>query len=159
MADLQEILVSLPRLSKQDLEQLRGRISFLLGSSAPSADTALGDPDCELVLDAILAIIRSAGGGSVPVVMLKRSSQYREFKKKVPVVLDAFRRQKDMSAVKLRALVRVSMQLLQQDLQQIGIAVTARTLMSHVHRLPAVLDKNFPGYLHAGLISVVVRSR
>jgi hypothetical protein len=39
------------------------------------------------------------------------------------------------------------------------VAVSARTLMSHIHRLPAVINKSFPGYAQAGHLGKIIGKR
>ena len=45
------------------------------------------------------------------------------------------------------------------DLCRMEVAVSARTLMSHIHRLPAVINKSFPGYAQAGHLGKIIGKR
>lgn len=63
----------------------------------------------------------------------------------------------ERSRVRLRALTRVAVHELVDNMLGMGVAVSATTLMSNIHRIPAVLDRAFPGYAAAGLLQLAVR--
>ena len=54
------------------------------------------------------------------------------------------------------ALLRLGLQLLYDDMTDRQLAVSARTLLANIHRVPAVLNKAFPNYAKAGLLHWVV---
>jgi hypothetical protein len=66
-------------------------------------------------------------------------------------------RASNKSQVRLLALARLSIELLIKNLLDMGVAVSAGTLMRHIHRIPAVLNRAFPGYAAAGMLHLVVR--
>lgn len=61
------------------------------------------------------------------------------------------------SKVRTLALARVAIDLLIENLIDMNVAISAGTVMSHIHRIPAVLNLAFPGYAASGLLHLVVR--
>lgn len=92
--------------------------------------------------------------------VLTTTPNFKPFTRKVEEqgVEGFLRKQADLSKVQMIALARVSVRLLIQDLQEMHIAVSARTIMNHIHRIPGVLNKYFPGYAAAGLLHLIVRT-
>jgi hypothetical protein len=60
--------------------------------------------------------------------------------------------------VQQRAVLRLGIGLLHHDLENMGLAVSSRLMMAHIHRLPGIINKSFPGYAEAGLIHMIIRS-
>jgi CheY-like chemotaxis protein len=48
-------------------------------------------------------------------------------------------------------------ELLIDQIGKEGLAVSANLVLGQIHRIPAVLDKAFPGYAGAGLLHLIVR--
>lgn len=61
------------------------------------------------------------------------------------------------SQIRLHALTRVGVNELIDGMLEMGWPVSAVTIMSNIHRIPAVLNQAFPGYAAAGLLHLVVR--
>jgi hypothetical protein len=58
-----------------------------------------------------------------------------------------------------RALLRIGVSLLYADLERMGLAITSRLLMAHVHRIPAVINRAFPGYRKIGALKLILVKR
>ena len=90
-------------------------------------------------------------------VMLRKVSQYQVFSSKAK---DVFRFMRGVdSRTQRRAFLALAVELLYDDLTSMDISVSARTMMSHVHRIPAVVNRSFPNYSRAGLLGMIVRTR
>lgn len=108
------------------------------------------------VLRAICDFMTYSGLETPPFGALCRSPLYRAFNDKCPA-LGLFIG--ECNRIERQALLVVGIELLYKNLAQIGIAVSARTLMSHIHRVPAVINKSFPLYAQNGMLRMIVRKR
>lgn len=62
-------------------------------------------------------------------------------------------------AVVRQAILAAAIRLLYEDLQVNGRIANVRNLAYGLDRLPAVLDRAFPAYAHAGLLGMIVRGK
>lgn len=81
------------------------------------------------------------------------STHGREFAKKTPAVW-AFVTEHTKNRAGAQTMLMVAVKLLHADLMDMGIAVSTRTMMAHVHRLPALINRQFPGYAASGLLKL-----
>ena len=155
MKPVDEVLALLPVLTGSELEQVKQQIN-MLRAVGPSTQQQVGDEAMEL-LQAIVMFLSSKGLEYNSAVMLRQISQYSVFADKAKNVF-RFMRGIDNRTQK-RAFLLLAVELLYKDLTAMGIAVSARTVMSHVHRIPAVVNKSFPFYAKSGLLKMIVRNR
>lgn len=153
-----QIVKMLPMLERGELEKVRTRIGALLhlSPSAPDLRTEYVGyaVDKETwVLDCISHVMEGTGYNSIS--FLRMSPGISEFRSKLPPLLRMLERA-DKSKTVQRAILLVGINLLQKNLTQLSIPVTGRTIMRHVHRIPAVLDVAFPGYVKAGLLGLII---
>jgi hypothetical protein len=159
---VQDILVKLPELTYSELELVRQKIQSLksLGKwngefvPAVSNDTDSEVMDC---LSVICKVLLDAGLEYNSVPRLRKSHQFSSFQEKLPSVLQYFQQIKNKP--EKMALFELSIRLLYEDLCSMSISVTARTLMSHIHRVPAVFNKSFPGYVQGGALPLFFRRK
>jgi hypothetical protein len=155
MKTIDQVLRLLPRLTKHELDEVKEQIN-LLRTVGPSTQREVGDEASEL-LQAIVTFLSSRGLEYNTMAMLRKVDQYEAFADKAKNV---FRFMKGVEGrTKKRAFLSLAAELLYDDLTSMDVAVSARTMMSHTHRIPAVINKNFPGYARAGMLGIIVRTR
>lgn len=161
MTDLAEVLRRLPKLSPDELEQVRQRLSILrgmdaalttFGGTSPSKD----DAGAERVLSAIARILQQAGLEHVNTTMLRASPAFPAFRKKLPTLME-YLSKVSPNAIEQSAVLLVGVDLLRRYLIKQKLPVGSRVLMQHIHRVPAVLDLQFPGYAAAGMLGWIAR--
>lgn len=167
-AEFDQVAKLLLKLDVGELAEVRARAGILTqagGASAPTSSAAkprrIGEQseedDVDLVLGQIAAHMYSEGIEYASLAMLKRTTNYKSFAEKVPASMEFFRKI-TRNRTKLRALITMSIRFLYKDMAKIGTGSTStRTMMNHWHRVPAVLNSNFPGYAKAGLLGLILR--
>jgi hypothetical protein len=150
------------RMSKSELEELRrfAAVAGQSGGAPPDAITdAKGEVYCQMILESICLVLQSRDLDPTKPHALTRTQQYRAFREKI--VEDKIGAWCDMvvkkNRIALRGLIRLAVDLLCDDLIQKRVAVNARVMMNHAHRIPAVLHRNFPGYAQYGMLYLVIR--
>ena len=111
-----------------------------------------------LVLDAIAAVVRIRSGELTGPAAMRRVPQYGSFKEKAAVLITQLKTAK-ISRTRIRVFLEQAIELLYIDLRDQNIPPTSRTLMMHIHRLPAIIDTSFPGYAAAGLLHWIVQNK
>jgi hypothetical protein len=166
-AAFDEIAKLLHSLTADELAEVRARAGILLQSggrpaaSAPTTTAAkIAAPpaesaDLDIIVQEIAAYFQREGLEYVSEAMLKRTANYRSFEAKAIASLPYFRKVSSQR-VRLRAIIRLAIRLLHKDMQAMNVAVSVRTLMNHWHRVPAVIDKNFPGYAKIGMLRLLI---
>lgn len=94
-----------------------------------------------------------------PPSLMGKAAQYREFRRKLDVegLSTWLYNAAGKNQITMRGLVHLSVELLHDRLIEMGIPVSATTIMNHMHRVPAVLNQSFPGYAQSGLLHLVIR--
>lgn len=153
MTDAYDAVVRLlPELTPDE----RARIAQRLRALESLAGGSTGDDDLAGVLcDVISATVLRMSGERVAPVALRRSRVYPALRVKA-ADLEPFLARAAPDRVGRRALLTLGVELLHIDLARAGFSVTARTLMSCAHQLPAVLDRAFPGYARCGRLGMIV---
>ena len=150
----QTVIALLPMLSLEERERVKKALGAL-GGLAASGPTN-GDSDVDLVLHAIVSHLSARGAEHASVGMLKKSPQFNAFKVKIPAVVRFFCTK---NRTELNAFLNVAIPLLYDDLTEMGIAVSARTLLVHIHRLPATINKHFPRYASSGMLHLLLKKK
>lgn len=150
MSGLDQILPKLSQLTADELSSLRSRISAL----ASLGGVSFTNSNADLVLEAICDYLTSKGLEHPYPNQLRKSPQYRSFANKCDAVILYLGTK---VRIEQRALLALGVDLLYKNLGDIGIAVTSRTMMAHIHRLPACMNRAFPGYAANGHLSFVIR--
>lgn len=142
------------------------------GNAAPTKEKTAkaknrNDETALEMLDCIVEVMQSKGADETPRSMLEKSNAFAAYRAKFRDNVDPgdrygsltryFDRVMKANRVRRRALMRLAAGLLYENLIAMDVAVSSRTMMSHVHRIPAVLNRNFPGYAANGMLHLVVR--
>jgi hypothetical protein len=167
VSSYEDILAGLLRLDTDQLAEVRARAGILSQAGGAKARTSLpggklsmpaelAETDVELILSEIAGHLKEQGIEFVSVQMLKNVGGYRKFADKVPGIMIYFRKV-TTNRVKLRALIRMSIALLYKDLARMNISASTRTMMNHFHRIPAVVNRSFPGYASSGMLGLLLQ--
>lgn len=162
-AEFETICKLLPALSAEQLGQIRARAAILAQSAGKNASAGFPDAperhpesDADIILAELAGFLRDQGAEFASLPMLRGASNYRSFAAKVPGTMEFFRTI-TTNRVKLRALIRIAISFLYKDLHRMGTVASARTMMSHWHRVPAIINRNFPGYAQIGALGLMLR--
>jgi hypothetical protein len=143
-------------MSTEDLTKLKNYVSALLAQGPVSSDrvvTSLSHDDW--ILQGLAEYIRSAGMPPVKIETMLQASQYATFKDKSEGVKQYLTRVGDKNAQ--RALLRVGFKLMHKRMSELRISISYLTFMGWIHRLPGSVNREFPGYMEAGLLHLIIR--
>ena len=157
--ELKKVLELLPGLSAPDLSQVEQRLRALRALTTPLLSLPSGEierPFEDMVLDAIITTMLDRAGESVPRVHLQKSPQLSAFRKKLLPLSKFFA---GLERNQQRALLHLSIKLLYDNMLQMNIPITGRLVMQHIHRLPAVINRHFPGYAQHKLLPMIIRQK
>ena len=162
-----EILRALNSLSGEELDQVASKIALLkanpFGASRPATATnAATNGHDELLLLAICEFFEAQGLEKCYPAMLRRASGYTAFKQKVEPIVAFLAKgagRDSLTRTELMALFRLGISLLHQNMQSMQIAVSTRTMMNQIHRMPSVIELSFPGYARQGLLRLVIKRK
>lgn len=150
-----EILAALPLLPRPDLEAIAAIAQSLLGgrlSNAAVTATPLAAPLFGALCDAVNATAALSN--------MTGTTTGKTFEKHLPGTtkfLDHhFKGWDDNKLVQL-AFLRMLTELLRDDLKERGVTPSLGILISNLGRLPEVFDNGYPGYLEAGMGSLILK--
>jgi hypothetical protein len=146
---LNKIIRQLGALSDSERLQLLNRLKALqsLGNAETGSDT-------QFVLGAVGDLLRSHGVEFASPAVLVRQADH-QFEGKVPDLM-AFLASAHPTRTGQRALLMLALDLLYRDIAERGYPVAAGVLLRHIHRLPATLNRHFPGYARAGMLGWII---
>lgn len=158
MVDLAKLQQQINDLSDADWQRLvNGRKALKSLNGTDQQDPNVMDDADGLVLDALTSTLTRLSVEHASIYFLRKHPHYSLFKTRCSDLMPFFR-----AAVatrnEQRLLLELAMELLYKELTEMGIAVSCRTMMNHVHRIPAVLNKHFPGYAASGLLSWILKT-
>ena len=149
------------KLTPDMMRDLRDYLNMLLGTGAPTSKPLPKDTKHEemaiFCLDAIVEHMRSKGADTASRGMLMKTMAFTAFHQKFREGLAVFFENAAPKHVQRMAILRMAVSLLYDNLEAMGVAVSSRTVMAHVHRLPAVLNQAFPGYAASGKLHLSTR--
>jgi hypothetical protein len=150
--DYHQWIVQLPVLTSEQLNDVRTRIGLL--KSHPAAGASGARDFSDIVLEAITDVTRKLNIETASFTRLKKNAAYGPYKAKANDLKKTFA---GMTRVQQTSILNMAVELLYNDMLEWGIAVSAVTLMRHIHRLPATINKHFPGYIQSGLLLKLIR--
>ena len=147
-------IAELPKLTVEQHNDLKIRLSLL---AAMPKDTA-GKSDFGIrVLQAIVDVMKKNNVESTSVNVLKKSSAYVAAKPKIEN-LQIFFESITLSKIVQDQILRMGIDLLYFDLLNWqGFSISSHTILSQIYRVPATLNRAFPGYAGAGLLTKLVK--
>jgi hypothetical protein len=150
---LATIIDLLPKLTESERATLSTRLKALhqFGSGARTPTASYHSDE---VLGAVAELLRGHGIEFVSVPVLARMAD-KQFSGKLPSLFK-FLAAQHPNRIGQRSLLLLGLDLLYRDLSKAGVAVTAKVLLANVHRIPATLDKHFPGYARAGMLGFII---
>lgn len=161
MSAIEQINKLLPLLSDDELDQLSIRIKSLrsLGgnNSKPSVvDDSDITSDEVFVLGCIVHTMQRLGADMSSVSMLQRSRDIGAFRSKLPdlkTYLQSVGRERQLHV----AILQIGTHIMHDELMAMGRTVTSRTIMQHIHRLDAAINRQFPGYARSGYLHLLLK--
>ena len=153
-----QIVATLPTLSVKQRSNLLERLKLLQTLSSNDSPNVNGKRDIESrVLNVLCNVLRDLGVEYPSMEVLRKSSSYPAFQRKLPDLIE-FLAKVGNERIAQDALLKIGLELLYWDMVNWhGSVVSAITLMSHIHRIPATISRHFPGYANSGLLRFVVR--
>lgn len=152
-----KLLLTLPSLTPQQRSVVTQRLKLLETFSPNERNGNNGKRDNDVrVLESICTVLARIGVEYPSVDVLRKSSSFAAFQRKLP---DLFKFLSRVGPARLAqdALLKIGLQLLYYDIVSFKDAtVSAHTLMSHIHRVPAVINRAFPGYASSGLLNYIL---
>ena len=145
----------LPNLSVEQLTNLNSRIKLLFDVAVVERN---GKADFGMrLLNALCSVLRKHRVETPSIHTLAKSPVYAASKAKIHDLADFF---EGVSKSKLiqDAILAIGIGCLYDDmLSWTGTSISSHTLLRHVHRIPAALNKNYPGYAASGLLPKLVK--
>lgn len=142
-------------LNTNELQQLRNHISVLLQLGPASADRAVAISEAPEELVYLAEHGRDRGGIPVATTDMMNGAHYDAFKQKLPRVR-AFISQVGSKTAQ-RALFKLGLVLLERSMRAQGVAPTYVSLMQQLHRVPGLINREFPGYAANGMLKLIIR--
>jgi hypothetical protein len=142
-------------LTTQQLQELRGHISRLLQMGPGPADRAVAHSDAPEELILIAEFCRDKGMPPVKITDMMTATQYGSFQRKVPAVRTFIAQVGDKT--QQRALLRVALKQLHKDMMERRIAISYLSYLNEFHRIPGIINREFPGYAEAGFMQLIIR--
>lgn len=148
-------VASLPQLTQAQLSDVLSRVKVL--SLTTEAPVRKGKREFgQRVLKEIVDFFRKEGVDCPTVHQLQKSQAYVQSRDKFGSLAE-FLEQVSKQRLVQDAILGQAIALLYHDLLQWGVAVSAHTLLRQIHRLPATLNRHFPGYVQSGLLTKIVK--
>lgn len=166
----QDVKHMIDQLTRDELREVREYVSLMLsqgGASTPARERVrTNDEDfARIALDCIVRVMRARGADVRSVSVLERSQMHASFVRKFVGEEDEeglvayFRRIIRRNKIERTAFMHVAINCLYDELIEMDKTVSATTMMAQIHRLPAVVNRCFPGYARSGLLRLVVTNK
>lgn len=150
---LSSVLKTLPKFKPAELEQIRQRISFLLGTKPKSKDNQ------DWLLEGITIELRKRGlwaGG-----MLPQRLTPTDYPAKAELVKQHLLRgiaDPNPRLIERMSLAGLAGAVLMDYLQKIRVPVTPKTVLINIEKVPVALEEAFPGYWSQKLLGFCIKA-
>lgn len=159
MTAYSDILKLLPKCTVEELQQIPEAIKPLLmmkGGSLNVSDAAIADTDDRAGDDILYALLKAHPmPGYHATSQLRKVRGYGEFVNRLPMLMEYFEQVETHDRIFMFMLF--GWKALIDNLEAMGMSPGYALIMSHAHRIPAVIDRHFPGYAKAGMLGLAFR--
>lgn len=155
-ATLQDVISFIAKASLEDKNKIRSALDVSDQFAGLPEARSLAKQD-DVLLDIISSYMANKGVDLSTPYVLMSGKHYVTFRKKSDAVYKYVKPVGTKNSQ--RALLRIGVSLLYADLERMGLAITSRLLMAHVHRIPAVINRSFPGYRKLGALKLILVKR
>lgn len=142
-------------LTTSELQELRAHITVLLQLGPASADRAVAISEAPEELVYLAEHGRDRGGIPIATTDMMNGAHYDAFKNKLPRVRAYISQVGSKTAQ--RALFKLGLVLIERSLRAVGAAPTYVSLMQNLHRMPGLINREFPGYAANGILKLIIR--
>ncbi len=158
MSDLRRIIESLPHLDHDELMQIHVRVGSLLKNSLGDGSSHKPSKyvDSLMLVEVISDVLASSSGFRVPVPALRKMKAFLQMQGKTKRLFQ-FINQSNLSHSEMRLLLKIGVRLIISELHEKNLSAGGMDLMMHIHRMPSVLNRAFPGYAASGALYMLVR--
>jgi hypothetical protein len=137
------------------LQELRTHITVLLQLGPSSADRAVAISEAPEELVYLAEHGRDRGGIPVATTDMMNGAHYDAFKNKLPRVRVFISQVGSKTAQ--RALFKLGLVLIERSMRANSVAPTYTALMGQIHRIPGLINREFPGYAANGMLKLIIR--
>lgn len=154
MSQIQTILDGLTNLSPDDLAKVRQVANHLAGDVP---DESVSDAVSQ-VWPIFIEQVSERGVKMPPVSILSRHHQYKKLAAGCDHLLAFTKKFKPKNGVERVGAIRLCVQALLIWIDTMGVPVTVKTLAQQLDHVGAAVDAQFPNYLAAGLLPILLRA-
>lgn len=160
MTAFAQLIKALPELTTTERDSLAQRLKVLQSLPGAKEQPVNGKRDLDdRVLSILCQTLRDLGVEYPSFAILRRGNAYAAFNNKLPGVYK-FLEQVGPDRIAQDALLKLALELLYTDLVSWqGVSISAMTMMSHIHRVPATVSKHFPGYAMCGMLPWIIKAK
>lgn len=151
-----QVATLLRQLSPDELDQVQARVNVLRQSSNPNRGAAQEEIAEDWILRVVHDMLLTLGVESLHPTMLKQRAP--NFRNNIGILLEFLGKAAGPQRIHQQKLLAMAVELLYQDLTQQQLPATAITIVRQIHRVPAILDVHFPGYMRNGFLKLIIRS-
>ena len=148
-------VAQIPSLNHTQTKELLARVKILSGTGPASGvgKSEFGPRVCA----SICHVMRKHGVDLASPHVLQRSSAYASAKDKI-VDLASYFESISSKRIIQDQILKLAIDLLYVDLLNWQkVAISPHTMLQQIHRIPATLNRYFPGYAQSGLLSALVK--
>lgn len=149
-----ELMIEIEKLSQNQRQELR---TWLLVSQSLGKEDITTDE--RMAADVICRSMDAMAAGKLHLAQLQRHNGWKAFAEKVPLVFQFVRDGGCSQRIELLTMLNLGVRFLYLDLVRGGYSATPYTIMAQFHRVPAMINKQFPGYAKCKLLGMIVHSK
>ena len=154
-AQFKKWVALVPTLTSAQCSELATRLNILSKGSTKSSN---GKREFgERVLQILCTVLTKNNVETPSVTVLRKSAAYAQSREKLQD-LQIFFEKISKSKLVQDAILKEAINLLYCDLVQWkGVAVSSHLMLKHMHRIPATINRHYPGYVQSGLLHKIVK--
>ena len=163
MTTFEELTQAIPNLSREQLTNLKARISFLLDNSivgkarkdARNGERTTGQD----FYHQLATVLTQHGYAYLPYSAFAGTNLFRQFNVRLETIDLLLEQAGNPTSTRLRAhFLRCTAQCIVRSLEANHVPVSLRTAVLNMDKAPQYIDDAFPGYIAAGMLPVLANA-
>lgn len=154
----------LPQLSAEQLRELSD-LALALGKTKENVTAKSEDFRIELLYDSIAYALFISNNTHLPALSFWKGTKYTEIVKQLSVLVQGIEiwmqkgtKGKGLTRVQLSSFYALCSDLVSTEITERHIPLSLTTMLQNYKYLPDIFDREFPGYVNNGMISMVISS-